>query len=79
MSKNQFVASQLILVFRPEIDFWHAHKSICGLIINFGISSRIDSFGMSKNQFVASQLILVFRPEVHFEHVQKSIRGLKID
>ena len=31
MSKNQCVASQLIWVFRPEIDFWHVQKTSCGL------------------------------------------------
>ena len=35
MPKNQFVASQLILVFRPEIDFWHVEKSISQLILVF--------------------------------------------
>ena len=33
MSNNQFVASKLILVFRPEIGFWHVQKSIRGLKI----------------------------------------------
>ena len=37
MSQNQFMASQLILVFRPEIDFWHVQKPICGITIYFGI------------------------------------------
>ena len=33
MSRNRFVASQLILVFRPEVNFGHVQKSIRGLNI----------------------------------------------
>ena len=40
MPTNQFVASKLILVFRPETAFWHVQKPICGLTTNFGMSSR---------------------------------------